>query len=139
MKKYVSSSNSAWLRLRKDPPLSNFWNQHSSMKLMMIKTIMKLKYSRATLLLKNSLLRTFDRPLIVQFPNRKMKMKVKSIRLCKEKLDILKQHLRITKVSLSNIRLKKSPKIFKRVIMMKNYKGTIMLPQICIVRMTKRK
>jgi hypothetical protein len=100
---------------------------------------MKLKYSRATLLQKNSLLRTFDRPLIVQFPNRKMKMKVKSIRLCKEKLDILKQHLRITKVSLSNIRLNKSPKIFKRVIMMKNYKGTIMLPQKCIIRMTKRK
>ena len=72
--------------------------------------------------------------------NRKMKMKVKNIRLCKEKLDIHKRHLRsITKVFLSKIRLQKSQRSFKRAIMMKNNKKMILLPNKCMIRMTKRK
>ena len=75
--------------------------------------------------------------------NRKMKMKVKNIRLCKEKLDIHKQNLiiirSITKVFLSKIRLQKSQRSFKRAIMMKTNKRMILLPNKCMIRMTKRK
>ena len=77
--------------------------------------------------------------MIVQFLNKRMKMKVKNIRPCKEKLDILKQHLRITKESLLKTKLKKNQKIFKKAIMMKINRGIVLLLQMCIIRMTLRK
>ena len=90
----VAASSSAWSRLRKGRQHSNFWTLYSSMKLRMRKTIMKSRYSKVIQSLKKSLLRTSDRLLIAQFQNKKVKMKVKKIRLCKEKQVIPKRHLR---------------------------------------------
>ena len=94
MKKFVNSSSSAWSRLRKGRQHSNFWILYSSMKLRMRKTIMKSRYSKVIQSLKKSLLRTSDRLLIALFQNKKVKMKVKKIRLCKEKQVIPKRLLR---------------------------------------------